>query len=151
LSRTRDGLVLMIRAIREGFKVLRVLGIPITPSALRIFERMPEPVLVAILRRGLATKQAEVAIAAHARTARDEMRHLSEEFKVLTKAAGVPTPAIDRLRLYLDPAVPAIAEGSTRLSMDWRSVTAWLEAFVGLISVFRLFKGLKGRVVHMRR
>jgi hypothetical protein len=35
--------------------------------------------------------------------------------------------------------------------MDWRSVTAGLEAFVGLVSMLRLFRGLRGRVAHMRR
>jgi hypothetical protein len=35
--------------------------------------------------------------------------------------------------------------------MDWRSVTAGLEAFVGLVSVLRLFRDLRGRVAHMRR
>src|SRR4030067_2994886 len=41
-SRTRDLLVLAIRAIREGFQVLRALDIPIVPRKMKIFERIQE-------------------------------------------------------------------------------------------------------------
>ena len=47
LGRTHDELVLMIRAIREGYGVLRALDVPITPTNHKIFNWVPEMVLVA--------------------------------------------------------------------------------------------------------
>jgi len=38
LACTRDGIVLIVRAIREGYRVLRARGIPITPFKLQAFE-----------------------------------------------------------------------------------------------------------------
>jgi ketopantoate reductase len=43
MARTRDALVLTVRAIREGFQVLRSLGLPVTPAYLKLFEFAPEP------------------------------------------------------------------------------------------------------------
>ncbi|NIO06911.1 MAG: ketopantoate reductase family protein, partial [Deltaproteobacteria bacterium] len=73
LARTRDGLVLMVRAIREGYRVLRALGVPITPANHKIFNWIPELILVALMRRILNTKTAEIEMAGHANAARDEM------------------------------------------------------------------------------
>ena len=46
LAKTRDGVVLMVRAIREGLKVLKASGIPITPAKYRYVNLVPEPILV---------------------------------------------------------------------------------------------------------
>ena len=51
LARTRDLVVLGIRAIREGFRVLQSLGLPITPSKLKMFAWLPEPILVPFAQR----------------------------------------------------------------------------------------------------
>ena len=77
LARTRGGLVLLIRAIREGFRVLHTHGIPLTPPKYRVLARLPEPPLVVLLRRGFATERAAVALASHANAARDEMQCLA--------------------------------------------------------------------------
>ena len=122
LARTRDGLVLMVRAIREGYKVLRALGVPITPANHKIFDWIPEPILVALMRRLLNTKTAEIEISRHAGAARDEMKHIASEFQALARTTSVPTPALDRLFTYLDPAVPPLPEGSARISPSWRGV-----------------------------
>ena len=55
LANTRDGLVLMVRAIREGYRVLRARGVPITPANHKIFDWISEPILVALMRRVLNT------------------------------------------------------------------------------------------------
>jgi hypothetical protein len=131
LARTRDGLVLLIRAIREGFRILRTLGIPITPAKYRLIARLPEPLLVALLHRGLASERVAVALAGHANAARDEMAVLAEEFRALVDVAAVPTPAIDRLAVYLDPAVPRLAEGSAELPLSWEGAGATVGALAG--------------------
>jgi 2-dehydropantoate 2-reductase len=122
LARTRDGLVLMVRAIREGYRVLRALGVPITPANHKIFEWIPEPILVALMRRLLNTKTAEIEIAGHANAARDEFKQLADDFRALARTTSVPTPAMDRLYTYIDPAVPPLPEGSAQISPSWRSV-----------------------------
>ena len=122
LARTRDGLVLLVRTIREGYRVLRTLGVPITPANHRIFNWIPEPILVALMRRLLNTKTAEIEIAGHANAARDEFKQLADDFRVLARTTSVPTPAMDRLYTYIDPAVPPLPEGSAQVSPSWRSV-----------------------------
>ena len=108
LARTRDGLVLMVRAIREGYKVLRAMGVPVTPANHKVFDWIPEPILVALMRRLLNTKTAEIEIAGHANAARDEFKQLANDFKALAQSTSVPTPAMDRLYTYIDPASPSL-------------------------------------------
>ena len=119
LARTRDALVLMVRAIREGYQVLRALDVPITPTYHKIFNWLPEAILVALARRLLNTKTAEIEIAGHANAARDEMKQIAGEFRTLARSTSVPTSAMDRLYTYLDPAVPPLPEGSAQISPSW--------------------------------
>lgn len=133
LARTRDGVVLMVRAIREGFAVLRARGIPVTPARLRLFEWLPEPLLVAIWQRVLATRFAETVMARHAVAAREEMAGLDAEFGALVSGTGVPTPARDRLASYLDPAAPPLPEGSAGIAMRWQGVWLALALAAGLL------------------
>jgi 2-dehydropantoate 2-reductase len=119
LARTRDAVVLWIRAVREGYHAMRALGMPITPAILWVFELIPEPLFVAFLGRLLDTPTAELVIAGHANAARAEYIQLGDEFRALAQRAGVSTPAFDRLRPYVDPAIPTIAEGSAELPLRW--------------------------------
>ena len=122
LARTRDLDVLAIRAIREGFRVLRALGLPVTPSKYRIFEWLPEPILVFMLQRLLANEMMEVAMVRHANAARDEVKHLADEFLALARTTPVPTPTIDRLYPHLDPDTPLVPEGSAEIPLKWGGV-----------------------------
>jgi 2-dehydropantoate 2-reductase len=128
LARTPDGLVLMVRAIKEGLRVLKALNIPIEPAHYRALLWIPEPVLVGMLRRSMHTEQAELVMARHANAARDEMEQLADEFQMLARKSGLETPAIDALYPYIDPTVPVVAAGTKHLAMDWRGV--WLAAGV---------------------
>ena len=121
LARTRDGLVLTVRAIREGYEVLRALGVPITPANHKIFSWIPEPILVALMGRLFNARTAEIEMAGHANAARDEFKHLADEFNALARTTSVPTPALDRLYTYIDPALPPLPEGSAQISPSWRS------------------------------
>ncbi len=131
LARTRDAWVLMTRAIREGFKVLEAKGIPVMPPSHKIFRWLPEPLLMAGLKRKLSGDAGRIKIG-HALQARAEMTAIADEFQVLIRESGVPTPAIDTLRPYLDPDADALPDGSVEIPVRWTSV--WLAA-AGLVGV----------------
>lgn len=124
LAHTRDGLVLLVRAIKEGFEVLRSLGIPITPAKYRGLAWLPEPLLVAVLRVGMATPQAELILARHANAARDEMQTVADEFQVLARLSGLKTPAIDALYAFMDPKQEPVPEGQANMPMEWKPLLA---------------------------
>jgi len=119
LARTRDLVVLAIRAMREGFRVLHSLGLPVTPSKFRAIEWLPEPILVMILQRLLANPLMETALVKHAEAARDEVQHLIGEFMALARSTPVPTPTIDRLLEYYEPDAPKVPEGSAEIPLRW--------------------------------
>jgi len=134
LSRTPDGIVLMIRAVKEGLAALNQLGIPITPAKYRVLSWFPEPILVAVMRKSLNTQRAELLLARHANHARDEMAKLAEEFHQLVLQSGLPTPAMDYLRLYITPDVPALPENNDRIALDWRGVWKLMAGSAALIT-----------------
>ncbi len=101
LAQRRDALVLMVRAMREGFQILRALNIPILPSKLKIVEWMPEPIMVSLMKLMVNSREAEITMVGHANAARDEMKQLADEFKAMARAASVPTPAMDSLYNYI--------------------------------------------------
>jgi 2-dehydropantoate 2-reductase len=146
LARTRDGLVLTVRAIREGFRVLRALGVPITPTKFKLLEWIPEPLLVVLMQRLVAAEVMQVAVVGHANAARDEMQHLTDEFLALARTTSVPTPAIDRLYPHLDPDTPPMPEGSAEIPLDWRGVWVGLGALAGVLGgLFCILKLLKNK------
>ena len=137
LARTRDALVLMVRAIKEGYKVLQAFGIPITPSNHKAFNWIPEPLIVSMMRRMLTTKTAETILAGHAQAARDEMAYVAAELRELARQTSIPTPAMDRLFVHIDRAAPPIPDGSAQIAMSLRGVWFGLGALavpvIGLI------------------
>lgn len=106
LTARRDVVRLLVQAVREGFAVLGALKIPIVPARLRVFNWLPESLLVSALCRWARTRQFERIVVPHAMTTVCELRTLADEFQKLISLAGVPTPAIDQLRAFL----PAAAE-----------------------------------------
>jgi 2-dehydropantoate 2-reductase len=133
LARTRDGLALLVRAIREGFRVLHGLGVPVTPAYLRLIEWMPEPLLVLFFQLILSTAWAELVLTQHANAARDEMLHIAREFRSLVRSTWVHTPAMDELYQYIDPVKPALQDGSARLPLRWQVLWVWAGALASLI------------------
>lgn len=139
LARTRDAVILAVRAAREGFAVLQSLGYPTTPSRFQPLTWLPEPIFVPLIQRFLRNEWIDVALVKHALAAPDEMLHLAEEFQLLIARSGRATPYIDRLHACFDPDTPLIPDGSRELSMDWRSillglgVTAALGGMAGII------------------
>jgi ketopantoate reductase len=146
LARTRDAVVLTVRAIREGFRVLRALDLPVTPSKFKIFAWLPEPLLVFLLQRLLADERMQVAMVRHANAARDEVQHLADEFLTLARATSVPTPTIDRLYPHLDPDTPLMPDGSAEIPMDWRGVWVGLGVLAGVLAgLILILKMLRGK------
>ena len=143
LARTRDGVLLMLRAVRENLKVLRLLGIPVLPWSLRWLAWLPEPLMLPWLQRMLDSRQAEIGLAGHANAARDEILLLSEEFARLTRAAAVPVPAGKRLMQSLDPDQPVLPEGVADETVDWNGLWMMVSLGIGLVALVRfLFKKL---------
>ena len=148
MARTRDAVVLAVRAIREGFRVLRALDLPVTPSKFALLQWLPEPLLVLLVQRLMADVKVETAMAKHANAARDEMKHLADEFLALARTTAVHTPTIDRLYPHFDPEAPLMPEGSAEIPLDWRGVwiglgaLAWL--LMALAVVARLLRGKRG-------
>jgi len=146
LARTRDAVVLMVRAMHESFRVLRALGIPITPSSLKIFEWIPEPILIPLIQRILNTKVVEAAFG-HAKASREEGKLLWNEFGALARSASIPTPTMDRLRTYTDPTVPPVPDGSAEIPMDWRGVWVALGVLAGALTGLVLVLKLLGHML----
>jgi len=132
LARTRDALVLVVRAIREGLGVLRLNEIPILPSRQKVFAWLPEPLLVFLLSRMLQQEIYQYALA-HAPHMRPELQGLSADFQPLARAKSAPTPNMDRLCTLVDLSAPPIPEGSARIPLDWRSVWVGLAVLSGLL------------------
>jgi ketopantoate reductase len=119
MAHTRDAIVLAIRAMREGFSVLRALGYPIVPRSIGKFERLPEPILVWGFQKRLVDPQIRVAMLEHAEAAQDEIKYLADEFIALKRQTSIPTPAMDHLYAYFDPGARPMPEGSAWIPMDW--------------------------------
>jgi len=99
LSKNKQGIALMFRAMREGFRALKKLGFRVTPGSLKMFEWLPLWILVPSMQRILKTKRMEYAFA-HADAARNEMKVLAEEFREIIHSSSIQTPAYDELRQY---------------------------------------------------
>ncbi len=151
LARTRDGLILLVRAVREGFGVLRANGIAIEPARLKIIEMLPEPLLVEACRRAFELPFAELSWASYARVGRDELHWLADDFAAMAAQTSVPTPAMAQLRTYVDTVTPPLGAGSSSLPMDWRGVTFYASVIgiaagaVALTSVASLGRRMRRR------
>ena len=132
LAKTRDAIVLMVRGVREGFRVLQALNLPITPPNLKMFTWIPEPFMVAWASRMLDNELMELMLSQHANAAPDEMKFLADEFLHLGKQTNIATPALERLYIYSDPNSQPIDIGSAQIPLDWRPI--WLGTGV-LVSV----------------
>lgn len=134
LARTRDLVVLAVRAMREGFRVLRWLGLPVTPSKFKVIEWFPEPILVLGAQRLLANPLMETALVKHAEAARSEVEHLIGEFMALARTTPVPTPTIDRLLQYYEPDAPQVPDGSTEIPLQWGGLLLGLGALTMVVT-----------------
>ena len=101
LARSAHVVRLAVRAVREGFSVLRTLEISVTPAKLRMWEWIPESLLVRCHMLWANTNHFRMVAVEHTVAATDEMRQISEEFRTLAVSASMATPAIDELRSFI--------------------------------------------------
>jgi 2-dehydropantoate 2-reductase len=113
LSRRRKDVVMLVKAIREGFTALQTLHMPIAPFNLKvIFTWMPVWFAVLYWQYALRTTIGTLAMAPHANAARDEMSLLAQEVLKLIHSSSYPTPTLDRLLSVLASPVPPKASSS---------------------------------------
>jgi len=103
LASSDELLRLMLRAMREGYQVLRANGVPITPGNHRVFEWLPESLLLFLMRRMVKAETAAIKLG-HAEQGRAEWQLLADEFRSLIERVDVPTPSIDVAYRSLSPA-----------------------------------------------
>ena len=106
LASSDEALRLMLRSIREGYQVLRANGVPITPGNHRVFEWLPESLLLFLMRR-MVKFETTASKLGHAEQGRAEWQRLAKEFRLLIERADVPTPSIDAAYRHLSPASAA--------------------------------------------
>ena len=103
LADSPSGVPLLVRAVREGFRVLRARGVQVVPFKLRIlFNWLPAAVPVAYWRRYFRSPMGEYAFARHSRAAGDELKQLADEVRQLKADSTVATPALDELYSAID-------------------------------------------------
>jgi ketopantoate reductase len=101
-AKDKETLRALVRAAKEGGRVLRALGFTKRqPFEFNLFYWLPEFMNMMAVKGLLESKFAEVAYAMHAKAARDEMEDLAREFQELTARTSVDTPNIDTLRNFI--------------------------------------------------
>lgn len=99
VSRDVETLRAVVRAAKEGGRVLRALGFrKRQPFEFNLLYWLPEAMSRMSVKNLLESRFAEVAFAMHAKAARDEMTALADEFQQLIARTSVETPNIDMLR-----------------------------------------------------
>jgi 2-dehydropantoate 2-reductase len=139
LARTRDALVLVVRAFRECSKGLRAAGIPPTPSGIRIYDWMPEPALVGLMGKLLVGPRMEITFS-HAENTRPEMCRIAEQLEGVIRTTGIRTPYWDFLKGYLDPREPGLADGSQKLDLNWQEVSLPLAGLAAGAMLLRMLR-----------
>jgi len=92
-----DGVPRLVRAVRQGFRALRALGMPIEPRKLAaLFLWLPLPVPMAYWRAYLGRPEAELIFGRHAQGAVLEMLEIVNELRTLLRDSRLSTPDLDR-------------------------------------------------------
>jgi 2-dehydropantoate 2-reductase len=97
LARMPEAIRLFVRAYREALRALRACGVSLKPSATRLVEWIPEPILVLVLRFFFDSRLAVLGGERHMNAAPDEMKEFAVEFRALFQRSRVPSPASDIL------------------------------------------------------
>lgn len=97
LAASRKDIRAMVLGIKEGFDVLKALGIRITPRKTAVW-RLPAGMLASGVKAFMGTRLAELLLVRHCVSAKAEMIALQCEFDRLVQKSGCRTPNINRLR-----------------------------------------------------
>jgi len=114
LAHTPEAVKLYLEAFREALRALRAVGVPLRPSATRLLEWIPAPILRFCLRRMFDSRLALMGLQPHVNSALDEMKELADEFRVIFCQSGLPSPASDLLFAQIEARCQA---GSSALSI----------------------------------
>jgi 2-dehydropantoate 2-reductase len=123
-ARTRDAMVLGVRAREEALAAQEAAGIPIRPAWFKGLPWVPEPAAVAMLRGMAGTALFEVGVEGHARAARGEMIHMMEAYRERVAPGGHPTPYVSRLIEHAHGTRPPLPDGSRRMALRWDKALA---------------------------
>jgi 2-dehydropantoate 2-reductase len=134
LAATPDAQVLMLRGMKEAVQVLRALRIPVIPPRIDRTMRLPEPLMVGIMRRRMSASGVRLGVI-HMPHMGPEIGILAGQYRELIHRSQLATPNLDRLLAALSPSVPPIPEGSAGLKLDWRGVYAGLAALSALTAL----------------
>jgi 2-dehydropantoate 2-reductase len=138
--RTRDALILGIRAQKEALRALRKVGVKPTPAAVRAIEVLPEPIALPIVRWFFGIEFLEASLVSHAQAAADEMGHLMVEMLAFFEERAVETPTLKTLYKYYDPNQERIPDGSAKVPLDWRGIVIPGGILLGSLLFLRLMK-----------
>ncbi len=125
-ARTRDAMLLGVRARAEALAAQEAAGIPIRPAALRSVRWLPEPLAVATLWALSGTTFFEVGVAGHARDGREELAHVLAEYRARVAPGGVAMPSLDAIAAHAEGQVPPLADGSADLPLRWGGLAGLL-------------------------
>ncbi|SNT36969.1 ketopantoate reductase family protein [Rhodococcoides kyotonense] len=96
LGRDRELLDLNIDAMREIFEAMNKRGIPLTPSYFKLWQRLPKFIIRATFGRFLASSSWQLGTE-QLLSMRDEVEMITGELQRFAAAAGVQTPALNKL------------------------------------------------------
>jgi 2-dehydropantoate 2-reductase len=120
-SRTRDAVVIGLRACRELLRALRGRGVAREPRALGMFLAIPEPLMILRLSRMLIGKEAAIALFGHANAqgGRREIADQALKLDAFVRTAGSALENWSCLLPYFDPANTAalIPDGSRAIRL----------------------------------
>jgi hypothetical protein len=97
LTGDRESMTGVIKAMREGFSVLKELGYPFALESLKRLEGLPLMLAVPYLRRELNKAELEYVLT-RAEAMKGELEVLDEEFSELKGSTSLETPIYDELR-----------------------------------------------------
>ncbi len=101
LKDNKEAMILMIKAIKEGFRVLRKLKYPIRPKRMKTFYYYPNFLIIRLIKKTIGTEVGKLVLREHAITAKEEMKKIADEFQELIKESGLIVPSINELYEYI--------------------------------------------------
>lgn len=123
-AKTRDAIILGLRAQQEAMRAQRAAGIPVRPPYFRAVHLIPEAFMEALMRPIARTTFYQTGIIGHARAARDEIAHLLDEFRQRVAPGGEPMPAFEELAAYVAEDAELMPVGRRQVPMRWKGVVA---------------------------
>jgi ketopantoate reductase len=139
-ARTRDAMLLGVRARTEALAAQPKAAIPIRPPSFRWLPLLPEPLVVALLWVLARTTFFEVGVVSHSKVAREELVLLVEEYRERIAPAGVATPVFDELAAHVKGTVASLPDGSREEPMRWGGLVGAAAGCFAAAAVARILR-----------